>query len=68
MPVPTLAELKLPASIKPTLSPDRTPIKDPPVTNAVVSPSYILLATVVPDTVNAIAVMLALSPVGCVSV
>ena len=65
---PTLAWLKLPTCESVTTSPPTTPTNDPPETVAIVAPSYTLLATVVPETVKALGVMLAVNPVGCVSV
>ena len=55
-PVPTLALAKLPACTKVNTSLFCTPTKLPPVSTALVVPSYVLLAAVVPLTVNALGV------------
>jgi hypothetical protein len=67
--VPTFMSTKAPAWIKVTFaaSAATTPTNVPLLKDAVVVPSYTLFATVVPDTVKALAVMSALKPVGWVS-
>ena len=67
--MPALVELKLAAATKLTLaaSVEMTPDIVPAVTEALLLPSYTLLATTVPETVIAFGVMFILTPLGCVS-
>ena len=66
--VPAFTVENEPACVNVTVSPLMMPFKLPPVNVATAVPSYVFVETVVPSTVNAFAVMLAVNPVGCVSV
>ncbi len=67
---PTFLSANVPAWVKVTFAASAAtkPTNVPLLNDAVVVPSYTLFATVVPETVNALAVMSAINPVGCVKV
>ena len=64
--VPTPVCPNVPDGVKVTTSEPTIPTKVPPVTVAVLIPSYSLLAVVAPLTVNALAVISLAVKLGCV--